>query len=220
MLKITSDAKSQLSEVGDSDLIRKIQLKSLEETRTEINALYQRHAGSVYRMTRSLFDSSPEGIQNAEDLFQEAWRIGLERISTYDSQATTSFGAWIKGIADNLFLENLRAIEKKQNAISELGYLTSSTEDDNMFDDPGPEEVLTPDGLIRKEKLLGALQLLSGQEKEILIEWHRTYDRHNPGRPEHAENLDRLCIKFGLQKDTIRKIKQRAVEKIQGFLRI
>ena len=220
MLKISSDPKSQHSEVGDSDLIKKIQVKSIEETKTEINALYQRHADSVYRMTRSLFDSSPEGIQNAGDLFQEAWRIGLERISVYDSQAATSFGAWIKGIADNLFLENLRTLEKKQNAISELGYLTSSTEDDDISDDPEPEEVLTPEGLIRKEKLLAAIQLLSYQEKEILIEWHRTYDRNNPGRPEHAENLDRLCIKFGIQKDTIRKIKQRAVEKIQSFLRI
>jgi RNA polymerase sigma factor (sigma-70 family) len=220
MLKITSDPKSQLSEVGDSDLIKKIQVNSIEETRTEINAIYQRHANSVYRMTRSLFDSSPEGIQNAEDLFQEAWRIGLERITAYDSQATTSFSAWIKGIADNLFLENLRASEKKEIAISELSYLTSSTEEDSMSDEPDSDEVLTPEGLIRKEKLLAALHLLSDQEKEILIEWHRTYDRNNPGRPEHAENLERLCLKFGFQKDTIRKIKQRAVEKIQGFIRI
>jgi RNA polymerase sigma factor (sigma-70 family) len=220
MLKITSDHKSLLSEVGDLDLIKKIQGKSIEETKMEVTALYQRHADGVYRMTRSLFDSSPEGIQNAEDLFQEAWRIGLERILAYDIQAATSFGAWIKGVADNLFLENLRSNEKKQNAISELGYFTSSIEDNDVSDNPDPEDVLTPEGLIRKEKLIAALQLLSDQEKEILIEWHRTYDRNNPGKPEHAENLDRLCLKFGLQKDTIRKIKQRAVEKIQSFLRI
>jgi len=203
----------------DRELVAAIKARSISSCQIEVTVLYKKHAKDVFRMTRSLYDSTEEGIKAAEDLFQDAWQKALEKIDKYDVNSSSSFGAWVKGIADNLFLEGYRGQLKLGNALTELAKSVDTVESDN--EDPAESGgELSETGLIDKTSLEFAMTKLSAREQEILIEWYKTYDMNDPGNNLHAETLTRLSIKFGIQKASLRKVKQRAVEKIQRFLKL
>jgi RNA polymerase sigma factor (sigma-70 family) len=173
-------------------------------------------------MTKSLFEYSDQGRKDAEDLFQEAWRQAFEKIDRYNLLRGKSFGTWVKGIADNLFLEGNRRDKKRKKAHSESLYLMDKDDEGEPLDDsPNAEQLaisepeLEQGKFFRKEDLMSALNILTPTEREILTEWLRTYDKNDPGKEEHVRNLARLAEKFSVQTESLRKIKQRAVEKIQ-----
>src|SRR5690606_18850209 len=161
MINLQSKDEPALSDASDAELVRHIQSKSTEKCKGEIDVLYKRYAEDVFRTTRSLYDYSEEGIKNAEDLFQEAWRLAIERMDRYDPTLRKSFGAWVKGIADNLFLEDYRLNSKKGKVFKDIGYLMPLGEDGEPIDEnqslDKSEEVDDSDSsnkkLIQKESL-------------------------------------------------------------------
>lgn len=227
MISLKSQDKPSSSDESDAELVRHIQNNSIEECEREISILYKKYAEDVFRMTKSLYDNSDEGIKRSEDLFQEAWRLALERINRYDSEFGRSFGAWVKGIADNLFLEDYKLSSKKAKAIREIGYSMELGDEGEPIDEEQDLNKLEEETrlgssqekkLIRKEDLLSALNILTPVEKEILLEWLRTYDKNDPGNEIHVSNLAILSEKFELQKESLRKVKQRALEKLKKHL--
>jgi|GEM_PF-5110638 RNA polymerase sigma factor (sigma-70 family) len=231
MIRALGEPNPGVSTLDDASLISIIQQNegSRDNCKNEISELYRRHAKDVYKMTVSLCGNDLEGVRDAEDLFQKAWEQAIEKIKKYDINAKNTFGAWVKGIADNLFLEDYRLKLKRDKAHNEIGYLLTKGEgneplddDDSMFADilGESEETAEPDQMIGRSLLVEVLDLLSPVEREILIEWHRTYDRNEPGNPTHVENLERLSQKYGMQKESIRKIKLRAIKKIQKKLNL
>ncbi len=223
MIRLKNQGEAPLPGVDDAELIRKIQTHSIQNSKSEVGEIYRRYKDDVFRMTRSLFDYNDQGKKDAEDLFQEAWRQAFEKIDRYNLLLGKSFGTWVKGIADNLFLENYRSEKKRRVAQNESFYLIDKGDQDEPLDDSPNAEQLETSGsdleqnVFRKDDLKSALSILSPTEKEILIEWLRTYDKNDPGKDEHVRNLQRLSEKFSVQSESIRKIKQRAVEKIQNY---
>jgi RNA polymerase sigma factor (sigma-70 family) len=205
----------------DIDVVKQIQSKSVEQCRPQVSLLYDKYKADVFRMTRSLFPRTEEGRKDADDLFADAWRVALERINEYDQDKAGTFGAWVKGIADYLKLTDNRKRKRMSNGVAELTYLTLQGEEEKhvraKFGDDEDVDFISEHGHIYKEALVEALATLSEVERTILREWHRTYDKNNPGGPEHAANLIALADQFGIKPDSVRKYKLRAEQKIKKY---
>lgn len=206
----------------DDDLVRQIQNKSVEHCHSEISLLYTKYKSDVIRMTRSLYPWTEEGEKDAQDLFVDAWTTALEKINEYKLGGNGTFGAWVKGVADYLKLDENRDRNRLKKSWEELTYLTLQGDEDQYsserFGDDDEVVIVSDHGHLYKEVLVDALATLSEAERTILIEWHRTYSKNNPGSPEHAANLQTLAERFGIKPDSVRKYKLRAEQKIKNFL--
>jgi len=119
--------------------------------------LYQDNFDSLYRDARYLSRDSAL----AEELVQEAFALGLTRLSGYDGRS--SFGGWIRGIIHNLARRAWRTEERRGRA---YGGLEQTIQAAPPRDD-GPEQDLERRN--RAEALSSALERLAPALRETFI---------------------------------------------------
>ncbi len=119
--------------------------------------LYQDNFDTLYRDARYLSGDAAM----AEELVQEAFALGLTRLSAYDGRS--SFGGWIRGIIHNLARRAWRTEERRGRAYGGLERTLQAA----CPREDGPEHDL--ERRDRAEALSAALELLPPSLRETFI---------------------------------------------------
>lgn len=109
----------------------------------------------------------------SEDLVQETFTQALRNADRFD--ASKSFGAWLRGIARNVYLEHRRNCGRKlipisEAALEQLDLATEASEETNIV--PGYAEA-------RLEALRGCLDTMSERTAEVI---RRRYLKNQPSK--------------------------------------
>lgn len=119
--------------------------------------LYQDNFDSLYRDARYL----SRDAETAEELVQEAFALGLTRLSSFDGRG--SFAGWIRGFILNLARRTWRKAERRERAHDRLGRTLAVTDARGI----DPERDLERQS--RAKALSIALQQLPAQLRETFV---------------------------------------------------
>jgi RNA polymerase sigma-70 factor, ECF subfamily len=109
----------------------------------------------------------------AEDLVQETFTHALKNADSFDP--SKSFGAWLRGIARNVYLEHRRKSERRlvaldEAALDQLDVAVAASEE---------MHTISGYGETRLEALRGCLHALSGRTEEVI---RRRYAHDQPSK--------------------------------------
>lgn len=120
------------------------------------------------------------------------------------SSVDSSFKAYMSAILKNEILDLLKIYHKKDMELH-------AEPPDNLFDDVKVEEDADGENMKLLKQVLNSM---AERDREILL---ALYTYHEEGKKTPSEVLDTLSKTYGTSKVNIRKIKQRAEEKIVEF---
>lgn len=208
-----------MSEEDDEVLILYMAYRDEDETRAKaaFTAFFERHREYLYHACRSRFEPGMDGDQGASDLVQDTFIRAYERAETFDVDGSLTaeevrlcVRAWLGKIAENLFLSYHKANADK--------LLLPDEEWQKLDGQPSKAEVEDPEQWSADRRLLEkALDTLNEKERIVV---NFTYSYHRPGE-EHQRLPNRVCEEIadmiGTKRSSLRKIRQRALEKIQEY---
>lgn len=119
--------------------------------------LYQDSFDSLYRDARYLCQDA----STAEELVQEAFALGLTRLSSYDGRG--SFAGWIRGFILNLARRTWRKAERRERAHDRLGRTME------VASAVGPDPERNLERRARAKALSEALETLPASLRETFI---------------------------------------------------
>ncbi|MGH1348577.1 MAG: RNA polymerase sigma factor [Nannocystales bacterium] len=185
----------------DAGSAPRLREQTLVESAAEGNSaawarLYQDNFDTLYRDARYL----SRDAATAEELVQEAFALGLTRLSAYDGRS--SFGGWIRGIILNLARRAWRTEERRGRA---YGGLEQTLETSAPRND-GPEHDLERRN--RAEALTAALEQLAPALRETFVL-----------RDVQGLSVDEVAARLETTSGNVRVRANRARGKIRDILR-
>jgi RNA polymerase sigma-70 factor, ECF subfamily len=149
--------------------------------------LYRAHVGKVHALSLRLTADVPRAEQLTQDCFVRAW----ERLGSFRGEAP--FPAWLRQVAVNAFMSDLRAGARRARRVS-------TTDDDTVLDAPGRTP---PEG--ERLDLERAIALLPDAARAVFV----LHDVEGYG---HGEIGDLMGIAEGTSKAHLHKAREKLKE--------
>ena len=204
-------ASSHLIDISDSDLLVKLCSEK------EDDVLYQEF---VNRFLTELKEGCHKicnrrkldlhiGTQIAHECFEKVRKyksFKVDGITIKDSRKAVM--AYLYRVSVNLFNDYQRSIERKESIVLNKTYFDNLLEDGELKNTPERLQKL-------KEKTLAIFKKLNSREQRVIVTdlEHKRSQKYLPD-----DIVELLAIELGVKKDTIRKIRERAIIKIKTAL--
>ncbi|NTW49023.1 MAG: sigma-70 family RNA polymerase sigma factor [Chlorobiales bacterium] len=201
----------------DEELLAYLSGPGIERHLTEsaFGEFYNRHARYLYFICKRDYQATL-GEEGVQDLVQETFIRVYEKAGTFKSDGLTDkekltlrTHGWLRRIAANLFLSKRRA----QTGVPEtllgpdmLAGLAETLPNDEQDSTESPKITMMKE----------ALSTLSEREREIM---QTIYQWYEPGKKLPSHIVDELTERYKTTPENIRKIRSRARQKIEAYLK-
>jgi len=186
-----------------------------EESKRAFDEFYLRFKEYVYKVSFFLSKSLDNRTQVAEDLTNDTFIKVWEKANRFNSNRCKDIDkgvkAWLGSIVKNTFLQYIeRAKKYKPESVALDNY--------DLFIEESTPKDLSIDTLpsLEGKSLIRALSDLKDKERDILITYYQFYDGERFTVP--IEIRKSLCKLYGIQDSTLRKTKDRAIEKLKKHI--
>jgi RNA polymerase sigma factor (sigma-70 family) len=214
--------KTQLTTLSDEKLLEglKSTLEDKESTQLQFE-FYNRFSGYIYKVALQKFRNFREPKFLAEEVLQTTFITAFQKIGKFNlpmkslpKEHGTIIKAWLGKIAIN---ESKKAIGKIIDDKIEYDTLKLPDPEYDQFENIYGEPVAEVPNEFR-QKLQGAMNLLSEKEKHIIL----TYADEGcieTNRKQHISDssLQYLCEYYQTTTDAIKQCKKRALDKIKKY---
>lgn len=149
------------------------------------------------------------GTQIAHECFEKVRKyktFKVDEVKIKDCRKAVM--AYLYRIIQNLFNDYQRSAERKESVVVNKSYFDGLLEDKSVGDDPERLQQV-------KKKAVDVLSSLSPREQKVILT-DLEYKRSQKYLPDDVIEL--LAAEFGVKKDTIRKIRERAIQKIKNAI--
>ncbi len=190
------------------DTDEELALKACEE-------LHRRHARFLLawciKYRQETFGESAESFVNAA--FLKAYREAEHFVCTDPSQSTAQVLAWLFRIMKNLFLDSLRA-ENRRPAVR------CSDEDTEWLENIEEKRQATAEQVptSRKAAVLRFLETLSPKDREILTVTAEFWDPENGESVIDDDIREGICREYGLTESSLRVRRKRLRDQAKAFI--
>lgn len=209
--------KALLQSKTDEELLAYLDSSGIERGLIDFafGEFYSRHARYLHFICKRDYQTTL-GEEGVRDLVQETFIRVYEKASTFKTDGITDKDkltlrtrGWLRRIAANLFLSKRR----DQTSVPEIlpgSDLLESVVESHPNDEEVPQE--SPEMALIKEALL----TLSEREREIM---QTAYQWYEPGKKLPSHIIDELTERYKTTPENIRKIRSRARQKIEAYLK-
>lgn len=211
-----------LIEVSDWELIQTMaKWNSIpKEAESTFNEFYERYRSFLLKVCRKACQGFDSSNLLADDIFQnvfikvryKAYTFKLKDDST-NTNISKDIKAWLARIARNELINFLRKNPDEMELSNPYRIRTHELNENPIY--AVTEEDKDAESLITKNSLDSLLQLLNERESYILMTYMQFYDPHNPNKHLPDDILKGVCLKFNIKPGNVRKIKERAIEKLR-----
>lgn len=176
---------------------------------------YNRHARYLHFICKRDYLATL-GEEGVSDLVQETFIRVFEKASTFKTDGITDKDklalrtrGWLRRIAANLLFSKRR----DQTSVAEILPGTDLLE--SVVENPSDEED-APQESPEMTRIKAALLTLSEREREIM---QTAYQWYEPGKKLPSHIIDELTERYKTTPENIRKIRSRARQKIEAYLK-
>lgn len=195
---------------SDEDLLVVISFREKNEVEAKeaFKIFYDRYKRFLLSLCYKVCQNiEPNGAELAKDVFVNTMMAVYESSNTYNA-SKSKVATWLSCIAKHEMLDLLNILNEKR--IGEKQFIPLN-EDLAISDTEDNIEIETP----QKKALDEALQTLSDKERDILLTY-MMYQEGNKHLPD--EVIQVLCDRYETSSINLRKIKQRALEKVRSHI--
>lgn len=139
-----------------------------------------------------LLDRHTNGRPEAEDLFQDTFRLALEKLRRGELREAAKLPGFLAGIARSLAIEHFRKIARRKTEADSDAVLAAPFSGSSQFDDLARRENA---GLVRR--ILG--ELANDRDRQILLRFYLA-----------EEDKDRISADYGLDSLQFNRVLHRA----------
>lgn len=210
-MNILQNEKQTYTSYSDEDLF--VMMSFREENQAEaqesFNVFYDRYKGFLWNLCRYVCQNVEyyDSEELAKDVFMNTMMTVYQNSHTYNA-SKSKVSTWISNIAKHEMFDLLDVLKEKRIGEKTFIPFEDSIEiidiDDNI-------NIETPE----KKALDEALKSLSEKEKDILF----TYTMYKDGKKHLPDEVMKfLCDRYETTSINLRKIKQRALEKVKNHI--
>lgn len=196
---------SALIDKSDEELFEKMALNNGAEANGAFVVFHNRYKGYLWKACLYVTRKNNLNETIAEDIFQNTLIKVYTRASTF--KANVGVKAWLGKIASHELINYYR-----KNQIDSIDFLPY----DEVPEKEEDQTQLNVLPTLNQIKLDNALELLTEQERHILMTYMRYFDFQNPKRHLPTTEMEKLCEIYKTSSDNIRQIKHRALKKVKN----
>lgn len=211
-MDVSQNLKQVNTSYTDEDLFVLMSFKAdnEEEAKEAFRIFYDRYKKLLWFLCNNVcsrFDGNREEL--AKDVFNNVMMAIYEH-PTFDSKKS-KLSTWISRIAKNEMLDLIDLLKEKRIGEKFFSHLNGNIVSPIYEEDYDDIEIDTP----RKVILDDTIKMLSEKDQEILLTY-MMYQDGNKHLPD--EVLKELCDKYETTSVNLRKIKERALQKVKTFI--
>jgi len=229
-LSITAEIqKIDCNSESDADLLTLISWREEDENeaRRALGEFYNRHFkllawGCMKKYGRQIGEQGVEDLVN--DTFMKVFKTAASKFKTDEKDPKKLqhlIGAWLGGIAYNLFIERLQKrkrlpefqVEDDFDPHDEDGFIPEDIDFVPLDENPMP-----PERIEQYKRLRPVLDGLIDRERIILLTRFKNYHFSDGKQQFHPDDLERLTNDLELTKDHVRQIFNRTLQKVKKQL--
>ncbi len=212
-MDVLQNEKQAAVSYSDEDLLVVISFREQNEVEAKeaFKVFYDRYYRFLFSLCYNVCKNiEPNGEDLAKDVFVNTMMAVYKSSNTYDS-SKSKITTWLSRIAKREMLDLLNILNEKR--IGEKQFIPLNK--DLAISDKDTEESIeieTP----QKKALDEALQNLSDKERDVLLTY-MMYQEGNKHLPDEVIKV--LCDRYETSSINLRKIKQRALEKVKSHIK-